>query len=74
MQVYNLSQNVQEDDLQHLQVSPLVLLLHVTGVPALCSTRASCIVLERHVWSHKGSLSFPDFTSAHEHGGTFAQD
>uniref|UniRef100_A0A8B9VQM7 GB1/RHD3-type G domain-containing protein n=1 Tax=Anas zonorhyncha TaxID=75864 RepID=A0A8B9VQM7_9AVES len=61
IQVYNLSQNVQEDDLQHLQVSPLVLLLRVTGVPALCSTHASCIVLERHVWSHRRVSEFPSF-------------
>ena len=74
MQVYNLSQNVQEDDLQHLQVRPLslLLLLHITGVPGLRSALASCVALERRfrIHSHKMFFSFPALVLVHGQGGT----
>jgi len=55
MQVYNLSQNVQEDDLQHLQVRPSSLPLCSAGLPGLHSALADCVALERHfcIRSHK---------------------
>lgn len=72
MQVYNLSQNVQEDDLQHLQVRPLSLLLCITEVAVLLSALASCVALQRHfrIHSHKIFFSFPALILVHGQGGT----